>query len=150
MAQISNVIAFDGASTPVSHTFTPIQISRQGNKIAALWRETGLAVSMEAQPTLMIQLEQYPSKTFRVERQLQVPVMESVNGANAQGYTAQPKIAHVLKDTRVGYFSVRSDGAGRRLVRQLGTNIDNGVSFTVAPVLTGPVAELYDLLAVPT
>lgn len=97
-----------------------------------------------------MQLEQLNSGVYRVERKLVVPVMESVSGVNAAGYTASPKIAHELTDIHIGLFHERSDVAGRRLVRQLGINLDGGIGTSVAPVVTGPVAELFDLLVCPT
>lgn len=151
MAAIANVTVFDGATTPVSHTFVPVSVSRdKPNRIKAEWRETGLAVPTIAQPRLTIMLEQLSSGVYRVERKLVVPVMESITGQNVAGYTAQPKIAHELTDVHVGMFHSRSDVAGRRLVRQLGINLDGGIATSVAPVVTGPVAELFDLLVCPT
>lgn len=151
MAAISNVTVFDGASTPISHTFVPTSVSRdKPTRIKAEYRETGLAVPTIAQPRLTVQLEQLNSGVYRVERKLVVPVMESVSGVNAAGYTASPKIAHELTDIHIGLFHERSDVAGRRLVRQLGINLDGGIGTSVAPVVTGPVAELFDLLVCPT
>lgn len=151
MAAISTITVFDGASTPVSHTLVPVSVSRdKPNRIKAEWRETGLAVPTIAQPRLTILLEQLASGVYRVERKLVVPVMEAVSGQNTAGYTAAPKIAHELTDIHVGLFHERSDVGSRRLVRQMGVNLDGSVASSVAPVTTGPVAELFDLLVCPT
>lgn len=151
MSAISNVVAYDGAATPVSHTFVPVSVSREGaNKVRGEWRETGLAVPTIAQPRLSVTLEKLKSGVYRSERRLVVPVMESVSGQNAAGYTAAPKVAHEMTDVRTSFFHERSDVAGRRLVRQLGINIDGSIATSVAPVTTGPIPELMDLLVTPT
>lgn len=150
MSAISNIVAFDGAATPVSHTFVPVSVSREGkDKVRAEWRETGLAVPTIAQPRLMITLEKLKSGVYRGERRLVVPVMEAINGQNAAGYTAAPKVAHEETDVRTFFFHERSDVAGRRLTRQLGINIDGSVATSVTPVTTGPIPELFDLLVMP-
>lgn len=151
MANISNIVVFDGAATPVSHTLVPVSVSRLGdNKIKADWRETGLAVPTIAQPRLHVTLERLASGVYRVERKLVVPVMESISGQNAAGYTAAPKVAHELTDTRVGYFHERSDVAQRRLIRQMGVNLDGNIATSVVPVTSGFIPELIDLLVAPT
>lgn len=150
MANISNVVAFDGAATPVSHTFVPQSVSQEKGKVIGKWRETGLAVPTVAQPRLEISLERLPSGVYRTERRLVVPVMESISGQNAAGYTAAPKVAHELTDVHTSFFHERSDTAGRRLIRQLGINIDGSVSTSVTPVTSGPIPEMMDLLVAPT
>lgn len=151
MASIANIAVFDGAATPVSHTFVPVSVSREGvGKVKAEWRETGLAVPTIAQPRLTVTLERLKSGVYRVTRLLEVPVMESVAGQNAAGYTAAPKVAHVLTDQNIGLFHERSDAAGRRLVRQMGVNLDGNVATSVAASTTGFIPELFDLLVTPT
>jgi len=151
MSSISNVVAFDGAATPVSHTLVPISVAREGRtKVVAEWRETGLAVPTIAQPRLRISLEKYKTGVYKADATLVVPVMESVAGQNAAGYTAAPKVAHEMTEHLTSYYHERSDVAGRRLVRQLGLNIFGGVTTSVTPVTTGPVPELFDLLVAPT
>lgn len=151
MSSISNISVFDGASTPTLHVFVAVSVKAdKPNRITATWRETGMAVPTDAQPRLTISLEQLVSGVYKVERKLVVPVMEAVAGANSSGFTAAPKVAHELSDIHIGYFHGRSDVAGRRLIRQMGVNLDGGVATSVAPVVTGPVAELFDLLVSPT
>lgn len=150
MANIANIIAFDGAATPVAHTLTPISVTREKEKVTATWRENTASVPTYAQVTTTMSVERLKSGVYRVESRTVVPVMESVSGQNAAGYTAAPKVAYENTFVSVGYFHERSDIAGRRLVRQLGVNIANGVSTSVAAVTTGPMPELFDLLVSPT
>lgn len=150
MANIANIVAFDGAATPVAHTLVPISVTREKEKVTAIWRENAASVPTYAQIMTTMSVERLKSGVYRVESRTVVPVMESVSGQNASGYTAAPKVAYENTFISSGYFHERSDIAGRRLVRQLGVNIANGVSTSVPAVTTGPLPELFDLLVSPT
>lgn len=150
MSAIANIVAFDGATTPVSHTFTPISVTREKGMVLAEWRENVAGLPAYASPRVSMRLEKLKSGLYRVESRVVVPVMESVSGQNAAGYTAAPKVAYENTDVTIGYFHERSDLTGRRLVRQLAVNIMGNVSTTVTPATTGPAAELFDLLVTPT
>lgn len=151
MSAIATITVFDGQATPVAHVLDPVSVSREGASIVrAEWRETGLAVPINAQPRLSIRLELLKSGVYRAERKLVVPVMEAVAGQNAAGYTAAPKVAHELTDTRVWFFSQRSDVAGRRLIKQMGTNLDSNKSNTGPAITSGVVDDLAGLLVAPT
>lgn len=149
MAAISNIVAFDGAATPVSHTLVPVSVSREKGKVTAIWREAASGVPVYAQVRCTMTLEQLPSKVYKLTSRVEVPVQEVVTGSNAAGYSAAPKVAYINTVETVGLFHERSDVAGRRLARQLAVNIDGGVATSVAPVTTGPLPELFDLLSAP-
>jgi hypothetical protein len=150
MSAIANIIAFDGAATPVSHTLNPVSVSKEKNKVTALWREALAGVPTIAQVRCTMTLELLKSGVYRLENRVVVPVQEVVTGSNSAGYSAAPKVAYENTVTTVGLFHERSDVAGRRLARQLAINIDGSISTTVTPVTTGPVPELFDLLLAPT
>jgi len=150
MSAISDIVAFDGAATPVSHTFKPQSVTRENGVVTAFWKEVNVSVPDAAQGTVTMSLKKLGGGIFRVNSRVAIPVMEAIAGNNSSGYTAPPKVAYIDTDDNVGYFSERGTIAGRRLVRQLATNILNGVSTSVTPVTTGPVAELFDLLLMPT
>jgi hypothetical protein len=76
--------------------------------------------------------------------------METVTNQNAAGYTAAPKVAHVVSVRTELLAHERSDITIRRLTRQLHVNILDGNVATRAAVTTGPVPELFDQLVVPT
>lgn len=149
MGQIANIVAFDGASTPVQHTLIPVSVVKDKNKITAQWREATVGVPVYAQVRAQCTLERMRSGVYRVEMRVEVPVQEVVTGSNAAGYSAAPKIAYTNTVVTTGLFHERSDVAGRRLARQLAVNIDGGIATSVTPVTTGPVAELFDLLTAP-
>lgn len=150
MSNIANITVFDGAATPVSHSLTAISVTKEKGVVLAEWRETGAALPAYAQIRVSMKLELLKSGVYRVEQNVVVPVMEAVAGPNAAGYTAAPKVAYENRVITIGFFHQRSDPAGRRLVRQLSTNLCGNVSTTVTPVQTGPLPELFDLLVTPT
>lgn len=150
MSNISNIAVYDGASTPVLHTLTPISVTRERNKVIAVWRESLAGVPVYAQVRCTMSLEKSKTGVYRLEQRVVVPVQEVITGANASGYSAAPKVAYENTMVSIGLFHERSDVVGRRLARQLSVNIIGGVSTSVTPVQTGPAAELFDLLAAPT
>ena len=54
MSNIANLVAFDGASTPVSRTFLPIGILDDANGTEALYRESLASVPVYGQPVVKI------------------------------------------------------------------------------------------------
>lgn len=150
MSAIANIVAFDGAATPVSHTLTPVSVTRDKGKVVAEYRENVSNVPNYAQVRVTMSIEKLKSGVYKVEQRTVVPVMESISGQNASGYTAAPKVAYENQVVYTGWFHERSDIVGRRLVRQLGLNIAGNVSTTVAAATTGALPELFDMLVAPT
>jgi hypothetical protein len=151
MSALANITVFDGASTPVSHTLVGEQIVRAPDgTVSAYWKESLVGVPDYAQVRNTCSKRKLPSGVFRVSNRVEVPVMESISGQNASGYTAPPKVAYTDTVDTVGYFSERGVVSGRRLARQLSTNIMGSISTSVAPVTTGPAPELFDQLIMPT
>lgn len=151
MSNIANLVAFDGNTTPASHTFVPLQIQKEKNRAMAMYRESLAHVPVYAQPRVTLYADAVTKNgVYRVGVLVEVPVMEAVNAQNAAGYTAAPKVAHIVTTRFELTAHERSDLIVRRLARQLTVNIGNGVATSVAPVTTGPVAELFDQLIMPT
>lgn len=146
MSQVANITVFDGAATPVSHTLVAIDVTKEKGVVTANWREQKPGVPVYAQVRATAKLQRNQSGVWRTEMRVVVPVMESISGQNAAGYTAAPKVAYENTVVITGYFHERSDDAGRRLVRQLAVNLMGSVSTTVTPVTTGPLPELFDQL----
>lgn len=148
MSAQANIVAFDGANTPVSHTLVPVRaaVDPKTGEVQAVWREALATVPVYAQIRFTTSLKRLANGIYRVARITEVPVMESVSGQNAAGYTAVPKVAYTNTEQHVGYFSERSTIAERRLVRQLALNIGGNVTTSVAPVTTGFAPELVDQL----
>lgn len=150
MSAIANITVYDGAATPVAHTLKAIAVTRENGKVVADYREELASVPVYAQITARLTLELMKSGVYRVSSRAEVPVMETVSGQNAAGYTAAPKVAYTNTVDVVGFFHERSDAAGRRLARQLATNLLGNITTSVAPVTSGPVPELFDGLIAPT
>lgn len=150
MSAISDITVFDGAATPISHTLKAISVTRNANEVVAEWRENLPTVPVYAQIRATAKLSRMKSGVYKVEQRVVVPVMESVNGGNAAGYTAAPKVAYENTVIITGFFHERSDTAGRRLARQMALNVGNGIATSVTPLQVGPVPELFDLLVSPT
>lgn len=149
MATQANIIAFDGASTPVTHTFVPdgaMKDSVDGN--VAEWSEKSLTLPSNANIRLRQTKKLLKSGAYRTASIVVVPVMETISNQNAQGYTAMPKVAYEETAQYVQFSSPRSTIAMKRLTRQLLLNIVGGVATTVTPVTTGFGPELHDQLIV--
>lgn len=150
MSAIANIVAFDGQATPVSHTFVAESVSRNGLDTIATYKEATAGVPDYAQGRLTIKRTKLPSGVNRVSTRVEIPVMESVSGVNAAGYTAAPKVAYTDSVEVVGFYHERSLIAGRRSSRQLALNICGSITTSVTPVTTGPVPEMMDTLISPT
>lgn len=150
MSQIANITVYDGAATPVAHTLKAVSVTRDKGVVEALWREDLTGVPVNAQVRCTMKVEQLKSGVYKVEQRVVVPVMETISGQNAAGYTAAPKIAHEETVVTTGYFSERTDTAGRRLARQLAINLLGNISTSVVAATSGPAPELFDGLVAPT
>lgn len=146
MSQIADITVFDGAATPVSHTLKAISVTREGQKITALWREANAALPLYAQVSLVVSVEELKSGVFRTTTSLQVPTMESVSGQNSAGYTAAPKVAFVDRMDFTSYAHPRSTITGRRLARQMLVNLANNISTSVAAATSGFAPDAIDSL----
>lgn len=150
MSAIANLVAFDGQSTPVSHTFVAESVARDGSSVIATYKEATAGVPDYAQGRVTIKRNKLGSGVTRASVRVELPVMESVSGQNAAGYTAAPKVAYVDTVELVGFYADRSTIAGRRGVRQLAINIAGSIATSVAAATTGPIPELFDALIAPT
>lgn len=150
MSAIADITVFDGASTPVSHTLKAISVTRKGAEVIAEYREALADVPVDAQVRVTSSLQKLRSGVYKGTMRIVVPVMESISGQNAAGYTAPPKIAY--EDTFIiqGLFHERSTEAGRQLAGQMAINLANNVATTVTPVTAGVFAELFYQLVSPT
>lgn len=147
MSQQANIVAFDGAATPVTHTFVPIgaAVEQKMGEFKAFWSEKLTTVPDYAQIRITTSRKRLNTGVYRTAMIVEVPVMESISGQNSAGYTAAPKVAYTNTVQVIGYFHERPTIAERRLVRQLAVNITGSIATSVAPVATGPVPELMDL-----
>lgn len=147
MSAQANIAVYDGAATPVLHTLVGEEILRNADgTLVAKWKESLTGIPDYAQVRATLTKRKLPSGVFRVTARTEVPVMESVSGQNASGYTAAPKVAYVDTVESVGYFHERGTLAGRRLARQINVNLMGNITTSVAAATAGPVSELFDQL----
>lgn len=147
MTAQANLVAFDGAATPVTHTLVAAENFRdKDGSSRAIWKESLPGLPDYAQIRVIQTKKKLPSGITRVTTRAEVPVMEAVNAQNATGYTAAPKVAFTDTTEVVGYYHERSTVTSRRLSRQLALNAAGGVTTTVTPVSIGPGPELFDQL----
>lgn len=149
MSAIANITVFDGAATPVSHTLVAQSVNTEKGITVAEWREQIAALPTEAQISVQLRKKTLPTGVVQVDARVNVPVMESVSGNNAAGYTAAPKVAYVDSYTITGYEHPRSTITSRRLARQILANLLNNVSTSVAPATAGPLPEAFDAQSMP-
>lgn len=150
MSTQANIIAFDGAAAPVTHTFVPDGSSKDAvNGNVAEWSEKSLTLPSNANIRLRQTKKLLKSGAYRTATVVIVPVMETISNQNAAGYTAMPKVAYEETAQYVQFSSPRSTIAMKRLTRQLLLNIVGGIATSVVPVVTGFGPELHDQLIVP-
>ena len=149
MANIANIVVFDGAAVPVSHTLVPVEVSKDPKTGAtvARWREQVPNLPTYAQVTATARLSKSRrSGIWNVDFRVEVPVMESVSGQNSSGYTAAPKVAYIDTTGIYGHYHERGTIAGRRLSRQLALNIGGNISTSVVAATSGVLPDLFDAL----
>jgi hypothetical protein len=144
MSTQANIVAFDGAATPVTHTLVPVSNKVVKESAIAEWGERLSTLPLIAQVSARMVQNKLKDGRWLVSFSSMIPVMEAVNGANSSGYTAAPKVAYSVPITTTAYFPERATPAERKLVRQLHLNIMGGITTSVTPVTTGPCAEAFD------
>lgn len=151
MAAIADITVFDGAATPVSHTLKAISVTAMPDGgVSAYYRESLANTPAYANISLWLKMQTLKNGIVRLEALLEVPVMESVSGQNAQGYTAAPKVAYVNRFSAVEHCSQRSTVTDRRIAKQILTNLLNNISTSVAAATSGAAPDLFDSLVAPT
>lgn len=152
MSAQANITVFDGAATPVTHTLIPVdnKVLKDGTRLS-IWRENNAAVPVYAQIRFEIYQKSLGTSGVVETRCVSiVPVMESVSGVNAQGYTAAPKVAYEDRSEYRSLSHSRSTVTSRRLCKQILLNLLNNVATTVPAVSAGVVDEAATQLFMPT
>jgi hypothetical protein len=150
MSQMTNFTVYDGAATPVAHVMASIYVRQIGDRMEALWRESLTGVPIYACPRCTLTMQKLKTGMMRVAFRFEIPVMESVSGQNASGYTAAPKVAYVTVAELVMYSHDRATIENRRMARMLPVNLGNDIATSVAAGTTGQSALAYDQIIMPT
>lgn len=151
MATQASITVFDGATTPVSHTLAPIdnKVLKDGTRYA-LWREYIASVPTEACTYVEQRQRVLPNGITETRTRVVTPVMESISGVNASGYTAAPKLAYYESDEHVKFSHSRSTGAIRLVNLQLLRNLMSNVSVTTPAVTAGIVYDASVVQVMPS
>lgn len=142
MSAQANITVFDGATVPVSHLLVAagVKVLADGTQFA-LYREMLPGLPTKAQVRVEARQREFPTGVVETRFDVFVPVMESISGQNASGYTAAPKVAYEDRYAIVQYAHPRSTIATRRLAKQIGLNLGNNIATSVAAVSAGVVDE---------
>lgn len=117
MSAITNVVIDDSQPTPVSHTLGPVQTVPHPK-----WRENIADLPISGQVSLFANQSQ-KNGLYKTRFVMEVPVMEEASGANSQGYTASPKVAHTMRVDCVFFAHQRTTVAQREDLLELFTNV---------------------------
>lgn len=150
MAALADVVAYDGETTPVAHTFVADHVEYSGSDLVALYCEKTPGVPEYAQGTIALTKKKVNNGNIRVGCRVNIPVMESVNGANLSGYTAAPKVAYVDSYEGVQWIHPRSLAQGRLNVKSIFTNVLRGLSSSQTPVGSGLLHDAQVRLIFPS
>jgi len=94
MAQQADITINDGAATPVAHTFSTVNVNRDGVAKYAD-RSSGIPIGY---PVIILQPVESnkQNKLSRVIGKVQLPVLEQVAGSANTGFTPAPSLAFTL------------------------------------------------------
>lgn len=97
MAQLANIVINDGQTTPVAHTFSPVNIDMNGvAKLAD--RSGGISIGF---PTLTLSVRT-PSKgspNYKIVGRVTVPTLEATSPSTATGIQPAPTVAYACLAT---------------------------------------------------
>lgn len=152
MSAQADIVVFDGAGTPVTHTFTADGVQGDATKKewTAFWKELNASLPDNALNRITFRKRLQKNGYWRISVRADLPVMEAVAGQNSSGYTAPPKVALTESAEYVQYVHPRSTEAGRRLVRMMIVNMGNSVGTSVAAQQAGQIPFLTDKLVFPS
>lgn len=124
MSAIGNIVINDGATTPVAHTFYPVNVA--GSE--ANWRENQASLPLVGQGTLQGTVREMKSGIAQVHIALATPALEQITGNNSAGYTAAPKVAYTPLVGITFNFDKRTTSQQRKDLRLLIRNaLDNAI-----------------------
>lgn len=119
MSTVANIAIQDGAATPVTHTFYPIQAGA-----LARYRENQASLPLIGQGLISVQLAlDNKGGMNKVYLALELPALETATGQNLNGYTAAPRVAYSHKAKSEFFLPSRGTGAQRKDLRVLNADL---------------------------
>jgi len=118
MSAIAPIVINDGAATPVAHTFNPV------TSVPPFYRESQAGLALVGQGRITVTSSQEAGNGMsKVRAVLELPALETVTAQNAQGYTAQPKVAYTHKVDATFFLPNRGTAQQRKDLRTLFSNL---------------------------
>lgn len=143
MSAQANIVAYDGAATPVSHTLLPMGAARLADgTMSAEWAERLATVPLGAQVSAATRKRSLKSGVEQCGLTVKIPKLEVISG-QLGGYVAPAKVAYENTIVVMGYFDQRATPDERQQAYQLALNIAGGIATSVAAATTGPSIELF-------
>ncbi len=134
MAQMTNLLVKDDASTPKEWTLEPIT-----DVPSPCWRASEAGVPVDGQPRLTVSLDKLKNGGYKATAKLEVPTMETLGASGTSaGYVAPPKTAYVTTVIITMFADKRSVIADRVNALRMAVGIVQGASSTTA---TGTLAN---------
>jgi hypothetical protein len=138
MAAIAPIVINDGQSTPVAHTYNPVQTG----EVAIYKRNGDTAVPAVGFETLKLSLKQAPNTSDGVNRAkitISIPVLETPSGGTPSGYVAPPRVAFFEAVNIEFLLPNRGTAVQRKDLRVLSMNaLANAQVISLIEALEGP------------
>jgi len=135
MSAMDNILVKDDTiTTPVEFTLNPVT-----DTPAPFWRAAVAGVPLDGQIRATLFAEEKVKTGSKVSVKLEVPIMETLGASGTSaGYTAPPKVAHVVTTIVTQYSSPRATNQNRADALKLALGLVQGASATTA---TGVLAN---------
>lgn len=97
MSAIASIVINDGATTPLAHTFAPVNIDAAG---VAKWadRAGGIALGFPV-ITALVRPPTKESRSYKLSAKIIIPVLEVTSPSTATGIQPAPTLAYNLMTT---------------------------------------------------
>lgn len=112
MPAVAAITINDGQATPVAHTFDPTGPDTNG-AFSYVDNSSGVALGFP-RITLSKSDPRGNSSVYRVKGRFEIPVLETANGANPEGYTPGPAVAYTVRGNMEFLLPQRSDTDERK------------------------------------
>lgn len=122
MSAIAPIAIVDGQSTPVTHTYNPVQ-----TQDPVTFRRNGdISTPVIGQEQVLLSLKMGANVSEAINRSkvtLRIPVLETPDGGTSSGYVAPPRVAYFLQATVEFLLPNRCTAAQRKDLRVLTSNL---------------------------
>lgn len=124
MPQIAAITIKDGKTpTALDHLFQPFTAGSSSS-----WKRIDVAgqpVIAQESITAVLKSPSQPKQAYKVELNLNIPVLEQTTGGTSSGYVAPPALAHTQRMQVILFCDPRSTVEQRRDLRVMGANLLN-------------------------